>query len=142
MQQKQQVLGALAEFETTSSLYHACERVRDAGYSDWDAHTPFPVHGLDAAMGIKASRVPWICLVTGLGGAVAAFLLQWWVHEVEYPLVIAAKPFFSWPASCRANRVSCVWRAMSRRASMDGLERAMACSGLSQRWPLLLYRFF
>ena len=38
--------GILAEFATPADLYHACERVRDAGFTRWDAHTPFPVHGL------------------------------------------------------------------------------------------------
>ena len=76
--------GILAEFATTADLYHACERVRDEGFTRWDAHTPFPVHGLDKAM--------------GLTGAALGFVLQWWVHARAYPLVISGKPFFSWPA--------------------------------------------
>ena len=43
--------GILAEFATPADLYHACEQVRDAGFTRWDAHSPFPVHGLDKAMG-------------------------------------------------------------------------------------------
>jgi hypothetical protein len=90
--------GLLAEFATPTDLYHACERVRDAGFKRWDAHTPFPVHGLDKAMGLKRSPLPWIVLVAGLTGAALGFALQWWVHAVEYPLVISGKPFFAWPA--------------------------------------------
>ena len=90
--------GVLAEFSTPKALYHACESVRDAGYTRWDAHTPFPVHGLDRAMGMKRSPLPWIILVLGLGGAATGFALQWWVHAKAYPLVISGKPFFSWPA--------------------------------------------
>ena len=60
--------GVLAEFATPADLYHACERVRDAGYTRWDAHTPFPVHGLDGAMGLGRSRLPWIVLVIGADG--------------------------------------------------------------------------
>ena len=51
--------GILAEFATPADLYHACERVRDAGFTRWDAHTPFPVHGLEGAMGLRRSPLPW-----------------------------------------------------------------------------------
>ena len=90
--------GLLAEFTTTSGVYHACEKVRDAGYQAWDAHTPFPVHGLDRAMGIKRSPLPWVILVMGLSGAGSALLLQWWVAVKASPLIIAGKPLFSWQA--------------------------------------------
>jgi Ni/Fe-hydrogenase subunit HybB-like protein len=90
--------GLLGEFENAGVLFRACERVRDAGFTRWDAHTPFPVHGLDRAMGLGRSRLPWIVLALGLGGAAAGFGLQAWVHSVAYPLVISGKPFFAWPA--------------------------------------------
>ena len=90
--------GVLAEFATPSDLYRACERVRDAGYTRWDAHSPFHVHGLDGAMGIRRSRLPWIVLVFALGGAATGFLLQTWVHSAAYPLTISGKPTFAWPA--------------------------------------------
>jgi hypothetical protein len=90
--------GILAEFTTPGELYRACERVRDAGFTRWDAHTPFPVHGLERAMGLRRSRLPWIALVMGLTGVGLGFALQWWVHTSAYPLVISGKPFFAWPA--------------------------------------------
>ena len=90
--------GVLAEFATPADLLHACERVRDAGFTRWDAHTPFPVHGIDGAMGLRRSPLPWIVLVAGLAGAAGGFGLQWWVHASAYPLVISGKPYFSWPA--------------------------------------------
>ena len=90
--------GVLARFDGPASLLEACERVREAGYTRWDAHTPFPVHGLDRAMGLRPSVLPWIVLVLGLGGAAGAMTLQWWVSAVAYPLVISGKPFFSWQA--------------------------------------------
>lgn len=90
--------GMLAEFETPAALYHACEHVRDSGFTRWDAYTPFPVHGLDEAMGLSRSRLPWIVLGGGLTGAGGAFALQSWVHAVEYPLIISGKPFIAWPA--------------------------------------------
>lgn len=90
--------GVLAEFPGVKALYRACERVRDAGFTKWDAHTPFPVHGLDRAMGLKATKLPFVVLVMGLSGAAGGMLLQWWVAAKAYPLVISGKPLFSWPA--------------------------------------------
>ncbi len=90
--------GLLARYESAGALFHACERVRDEGFTRWDAHSPFPVHGLSKAMGLRRSRLPFIVLVMALSGGAGAMLLQWWVHTTEYPLVISAKPFFSWPA--------------------------------------------
>ncbi len=90
--------GILGEFATPADLYQACERVRDEGFTRWDAHTPFPVHGLEKAMGLRRSPLPWIVLVMGLMGVGLGFALQVWVHSVAYPLVISGKPFFAWPA--------------------------------------------
>jgi len=90
--------GLLAEFTTPAVLYRACESVRDAGYSRWDAHTPFPVHGLDRAMGLKRSKLPWVVFLLAMGGAAGGFALQTWVHSVAYPSVLSGKPYFAWPA--------------------------------------------
>ncbi len=90
--------GVLARFRTAKALYRACEAVRDAGYSKWDALTPFPVHGLEKAMGLKPSKLPFLVLTTGLTGAGLGFGLQSWVHIMAYPLVISGKPLFTWPA--------------------------------------------
>lgn len=92
------IFGILAEFDSPGHLLSACQGVRDAGYTEWDAHSPFPVHGLEGAMGLKRSRVPWFVLVLGLSGAAAGMLMQWWVSAVAYPLTISGKPLFSWPA--------------------------------------------
>lgn len=88
----------LAEFETPGKVMHAAEKVRDAGYTRWDVHTPFPVHGMDRAMGLPDSKVGWIVLACGLTGTSAAFLLMWWTNGLDYPLVIGGKPGFSFPS--------------------------------------------
>lgn len=98
MAKRPKVFGLLAEYETPGELYHACEKVRDAGYGAWDAHSPFPVHGLEKAMGLRPSIVPWIVLVMGFSGAALGFLLQYWSSAIEYPMIISAKPFNSYPA--------------------------------------------
>jgi len=92
------LFGALAEFANPAALFHACEQVRDAGYNDWDSHAPFPVHGIEEAMGMSWSKVPWFSLVFGLSGAAGGFCLQVWVSTVASPLVISGKPLLSWPA--------------------------------------------
>ncbi|MBK8480416.1 MAG: DUF3341 domain-containing protein [Proteobacteria bacterium] len=90
--------GVLAEFADPTALYRACERLRDGGFSRWDAHSPFPVHGLDRAMGLRPSRLPWVVFVGGMLGAAGGLGLQWWTSTIAYPMVIAGKPYFSWPA--------------------------------------------
>jgi hypothetical protein len=87
--------GLIAAFDTTPELYQACERVRDAGYSQWDALTPFPVHGLDAAMGIRRSRVPRISIVGGIIGFTTGMSLIWFTNAFDYPLIVGGKPYFS-----------------------------------------------
>jgi hypothetical protein len=101
--------GLMAEFETPGDLMAAAEKVRDAGFRWWDCHTPFPVHGLDGAMGLKRTVLPWLVFGAGATGTLVAFLLQaytnswnfpmWagvWVHG--YPFLISGKPAMSLPA--------------------------------------------
>lgn len=90
--------GALAEFTNPADLYHACEKVRDAGFKVWDAHTPYPVHGLEKAMGIGRSMVPYIVFVAGITGAITGFSLQSWVSVIAQPSIVSAKPMLSWQA--------------------------------------------
>lgn len=87
--------GLIAAFDTTPSLYQACEKVRDAGYSQWDALTPFPVHGLDYAMGVRRSKVPRFSLAGGLTGFCTGMSMIFWAGAVEYPLIVGGKPYFS-----------------------------------------------
>jgi ActD protein len=82
----------LAEFETVSGVLHAAERVHQSGYVRWDAHTPFPVHGMDRAMGLKDSRLGWIVLACALTGLSGAFVMMHWMNGVDYPTVVGDKP--------------------------------------------------
>jgi hypothetical protein len=88
----------LAEYKSAGACLHAAEKLRDAGYTKFDAHTPFPVHGMDRAMGLPDSRVGWIVFVMGLTGTTAAFTMMWWMNGVDYPLIIGGKPPFSIPS--------------------------------------------
>jgi hypothetical protein len=82
----------LAEFDTTADVVHAAEKVRDAGYTRWDTHTPFPIHGMDAAMGLKDSRLGWIVLGAALTGLTIAYTMMYWMNGVDYRLVVGGKP--------------------------------------------------
>lgn len=95
---QRRLVGIAGLFDDPDALLRAAERVRDAGWKRWDCHTPYPVHGLDAAMGLKPSLVPTICIGAGFGGAAVAMLMQWWMSVVDYPVRIGGKPLFSWPA--------------------------------------------
>jgi hypothetical protein len=88
----------LAEFTTPKDIVHAAEKVRDAGYKRWDVHTPFPIHGMDRAMGLTDSVLGWIVILCGLAGVSGAFLLLWYTNGVDYPLIIGGKPGFSLPS--------------------------------------------
>ncbi|MFQ5702171.1 MAG: DUF3341 domain-containing protein [Acidobacteriota bacterium] len=92
------VWGILGEYESAEKLLAACRAVREAGHTRWDAHTPYPVHGLSEAMGVEGSPVARIALAMGLAGAAGGMGLQWWVSAVGAPLLVSGKPFFSWPA--------------------------------------------
>lgn len=81
-----------AEFDTTSAIYHAAEKVRDAGYTIWDCHTPFPVHGMDKAMGMKKSWLSAFIFVCGLTGFLTGLLLVTVTSFGIYPINVNGKP--------------------------------------------------
>ena len=90
--------GVIAKFESPLALLHAAKKVRDSGFTNFDCHSPFPIHGMDEAMGLKRSKLGFIIGAMGLTGALFGFGLQTWVHLVEYPLNISGKPYFAYPA--------------------------------------------
>jgi mono/diheme cytochrome c family protein len=89
----------LAEYETVDEILSAAAQVRDAGYTKWDCYTPMPVHGLDDAMGIKQTPLPWFTLCAGLTGGSLGVLMQWWMNAVDYPFITSGKPDWSLPAN-------------------------------------------
>lgn len=91
-------VGWMAEFAEEDALLSAARKVRDAGYTKTDAYTPFPVHGIDEALGIKPTILPWIVLVCGATGTTVALVMQIWMNAVDYPYIISGKPFISLPA--------------------------------------------
>ncbi len=95
-----ELFGYVAEFDSASSLYHAAEKIRDAGFRRWDVHTPFPVHGMDHAMGLGKSWLSAIVLGGGITGSLTALVMQFFTQVALYPTVVQDKPtnFFTLPA--------------------------------------------
>jgi hypothetical protein len=87
--------GLLAEFDSTASVLHGAAMVRDAGYRRWDVYTPFPVHGMDEAMGLRRSPVGWFTFLCGGTGLFLGFLMMWWMGAKDYAIVVGGKPLFS-----------------------------------------------
>jgi hypothetical protein len=85
-------------FSTPGELYHACESLRDAGFKKFDAHTPFPVHGLERAMGLPPTKFPYLVLGGGVTGLAFAIWLAWYTQGVDYPQIISGKLPFSYQA--------------------------------------------
>jgi hypothetical protein len=96
--EQKKVMGLLAEYDSPAAIYHACEQVRDMGFRRFDAYTPFPVHGLDKAMGLGPSYLPWMVLLAGTTGALLAMLFMVWTSAYDMPLNIGGKPTLSIPA--------------------------------------------
>ena len=95
MAQSEQIHGLIASFKDTPALFHAAEKVRDAGYKKWDTFSSFPVHGMPEAQGQPRSKVPIFTFCGGLTGFIIGTLMVWYMNSFDYPLIVGGKPFFS-----------------------------------------------
>lgn len=91
--------GVVAEFETPAALYHAAEKLTQKGYTRTDAHTPFPVHGLDKALAQGPSPLGWLVVCGGIAGIAGAQLMMWWMNGVDYPIWVSGKEPYAWPST-------------------------------------------
>ncbi|MFW6347430.1 MAG: DUF3341 domain-containing protein [Cyclonatronaceae bacterium] len=96
--EKQGSFGLLAEYDNPGKLMKAAKLVNRAGYSKFDAHSPFPIHGMDEAMGLKESKLGWIVLSHALAGFAGGLVLQVWAASIAYPINIGGRPFTNIPA--------------------------------------------
>lgn len=93
-----ELFGLMGWVQTPGDLFHACEALRDAGYKEFDAHTPFPVHGLEKAMGLERNKYPLMIFTAGLLGLAGAIALAYYSQAVWYPQNISGKLPFSYQA--------------------------------------------
>lgn len=92
--------GTICEFDTPKAIYHAAEKLRDEGFKDFEVYTPFPIHGMDDAMGLSATKLPWIVLGMGLIGLAGGVCLSTWSSsetwffgiEGGYKMITSSKP--------------------------------------------------
>lgn len=110
MEPEPRIAAIMAEFDNVDAVMHAARTVRDAGYKIWDVHSPFPIHGIDSAMGNRMTILPWIVLCGGLTGLFGGLLLTWWSNASHVPtpfmpnlqgyqFLISGKPTWSLPAN-------------------------------------------
>jgi Protein of unknown function (DUF3341) len=90
--------GLIAEFDTPTDLVHAARAAYSAGYRRMDCYTPYPLEEAAEAIGFHRDEVSLVCLIGGLLGLVAMFGLETWISVWAFPLNIAGRPYYSWPA--------------------------------------------
>lgn len=137
-QGENKVYALLAEFADPGALYTAVKEVRAAGYKNFDAHTPFPIHGLDHAMGLGNSKVGYFTLGGGLTGLALALWLQWFTGGIDYPLNISGKPYFavepSIPVAFELTILFSALTAVGAMFALNGLPRPYSPLFYSKRF--------
>lgn len=89
--------GLMAEFESPAELVAAARRAREEGYVRMDAYSPFPMHELTEALGLKPTKLPFLVLAGGVIGCATALGMMWFSATIHYPLNVGGKPLASWP---------------------------------------------
>ncbi len=95
---KENLYGILAEFDTATQLVDAARRTREAGYTATDAFSPFPIHEMDEALGIKRTVLPYLVFAGGIAGLLSGIGLEYFTAVIDYPIIVGGRPFFSLPS--------------------------------------------
>ncbi|MEM7181097.1 MAG: DUF3341 domain-containing protein [Spirochaetota bacterium] len=90
--------GVFGLFDEPGQIMEAATKTREKNYTGFDCFTPFPVHGLDDAMGLARSGIPWITFFMGIFGCFIGYLFPYLVHVIDWPLNYAGKALNAWPA--------------------------------------------
>ncbi len=88
--------GIVAEFDSAAAIYQACKKTIEKGFTRVDAHTPFPVHGLDKALRQGPSHLGWIVVCFGAAGICIAQVMMWWMNGHDYPIWVSGKTPYAW----------------------------------------------
>jgi len=89
------LFGLGAEFPSAAALLEAAKKIYAHGFKKWDVYSPFPIHGMDHAMGFKRSRVSLFSLIGGFTGLTTGFVLIYYTSALNYPLIVQGKPYFA-----------------------------------------------
>lgn len=89
------LFGLGAEFSSAGALLEAAKKIHSLGFRKWDVYSPFPIHGMDHAMGFQRSRVSLFSLIGGCTGLSVAFILIYYTSAINYPLIVQGKPYFA-----------------------------------------------
>lgn len=87
-----------ALFDSADGIMKAAETAKDKGYKNWDVNTPYPVHGMDPAMGLKPSKIGYFTIIIGLTFMSLMLFFIYWTNNIDYPQIIGGKPFFAFPS--------------------------------------------
>ena len=98
LKKRKKLSGMVGMWEDAPTLLEALYHLKDKGFKEMDAITPYPVHGLEEALGLRRSWIPYVTFGLGCLGAILAILFTWWTSAVSWPLNVGGKPFFSLPA--------------------------------------------
>lgn len=90
--------GIAAYFSSPDELLHAADLAFKKGFKQWDTFSPFPIHGMDDAMGMGRSWMPWVTFAAGGTGFMTANLLQFGTLTFDWPMIIGGKPHAPWPS--------------------------------------------
>jgi len=85
-------------FDDANGALDAAKRLREEGFTILDVHSPFPIHGIEKALGWRETRLGYATLVGGLVGFTGGLALQMYTHGFDWPLNIGGKTSFAWPA--------------------------------------------
>ncbi len=140
-----QHVGLLAEFSDPGALVHGVESLREKGYSQIDTFSPFPIHGMDRAMGLPTSKLGFMVFVGGITGAFLGWFLQWWTSAGPqpewvdvilqgYPINISNKPLFAWESS-----IPVMFELTILFSALTAVGGMLALNGLPKPYTPLFY---
>jgi hypothetical protein len=98
MDGRKTLYGVMAEFDSPRELVAASRAAREAGFTKMDGYSPFPIHEMDEALGIKRTILPYLIFAAGILGGTGGFMLQYYTHAIDYPLNVGGRPFLSIPS--------------------------------------------
>jgi hypothetical protein len=119
--------GLMAEFDNPTALVHAAHSARDAGYRRMDGYTPYPIEELHEALELHDSRLPKLVLMGGIAGCLGGYGLQYWASAIAYPVIVAGRPYHSWPAF-----IPITFECTILAASLTAVLGMLALNGLPQ----------